>query len=359
VGGSFRKTQLWLQVAMQVVIFGLQLTAGAELLSFVTGTSYQTTVIIMIILPLIYSLTGGLRSSILTDALQYVLIAVAVLVIFIGFPYENLPDISVIFEERAFNPFDKNMLVQFGIASAIGLLFSVFADHQQWQRIFAIKAGEERKTFIKAGFLHFSVTFSLGTLGVLVALSGFSTDNSQLSGIQFISTNMPFAFTVIFVFMALCGLCSTIDSAFCAFGGLIATEVSKSKDKIKVTRQAMVILALLGLSLLIFRLPILTLWFLAGTLRLSAFTPTVASIILPKYRGIVGTISIISGIMIGGGIFIFGIVQDDAWIRTLGMIASIGISTIISILLTLLPESKKCKFMLALVFIGLIFIIDE
>ncbi len=325
--GKFRETQLTLQMGLQAIIFALQLTAGAELLTYVTGASYQTTVIIMTLLPLAYSLFSGLHSSILTDALQYAFIAIVIICLMFAFPYHTLPDIS---DNITFDPLDTNMLIQFGIASAVGLFFAIFADHQQWQRIFAIQAGLERRTFAIGAILHFFVTFSLGTFGVLVALSGFTADNPQLAGAEFIASKMPFIFIILFVYMALCGLCSTIDSAFCAFGGLYATEVSKSSDKVKAARQAMLVLAVLGFALAFIRLPILTLWFFAGTFRLAAFAPTVSSILFKRYDGFVGTVSIVSGIIVGGGLFVFGIIQEDAWLRTCGMLTALLLSAGIS-----------------------------
>lgn len=74
--GGFRRCQLTVQLVMQVVIFALQLTAGGELLSYVSGASFESIVVIMSLTALVYSLISGLHSSVITDAIQYLIIAV-------------------------------------------------------------------------------------------------------------------------------------------------------------------------------------------------------------------------------------------------------------------------------------------
>lgn len=322
-------SQLSVQLLMQVVIFALQLTAGAELLSFVAKTSYSNIVIAMTITALAYSLIGGLNSSVFTDAIQYLIIGIALLTISLALPSSSLAHLVT---GRAFEPFNSTMLTQFGISSAVGLLLAIFADHQQWQRIFAVKQDKMISTYVSGSLLHGAVTFALGTLGVIIFNSGYSANNIQLVGIEYIGGNLPEALSVVFVFMALCGLCSTLDSCLCAFSSLYSTEISRSDDKVRTSRKAMWALAIFGLAVALLRLPLITLWFLASTIRLAAVTPTVMSVVKEKYSGNNGAIAIISGLLIGGGVFILGIVQSDPWIRTLGMITAVLVSSCISFL---------------------------
>lgn len=326
--GGFRRCQLTVQLVMQVVIFALQLTAGGELLSYVSGASFESIVVIMSLTALVYSLISGLHSSVITDAIQYLIIAVAILVIFAGLPL----DVSLVANESVrFSPFDKDLLWKFGISSAVGLFFAIFADHQQWQRIFSIQKDKVVRTYIAGGFLHGLVTFSLGTLGVLVFHSGFVANKPPLAGAEYIAANMPEVYTILFVFMALCGLCSTLDSALCAFGSLVSTELMVREDKVQISRYSMLALAVFGATLALTRLPIITLWFLASTIRLSSFTPTVQSVLDKKYSGVTGTTSILAGLLFGASIFLYGIIEDDANLRTVGMLTALAVSTLISI----------------------------
>ena len=161
---------------MQVVIFALQLSAGAYLISVSSNTSYPLVVISIALIALSYSLLSGLNSSIFTDALQYVVIVTSILILYFGI-FSQQP---VFFNKvRLFAPFDSKLLIDFGIPSALGLFLAIFADHQQWQRIFAIKKEFLISTYCKGAALHGLVTFSLGTLGVYIYRFGFKTDNYQ------------------------------------------------------------------------------------------------------------------------------------------------------------------------------------
>jgi Na+/proline symporter len=335
--GGFRPCQLTIQLVMQVVIFALQITAGGELLSYVSGASFEAIVIIMCLTALAYSLIAGLHSSVLTDAFQYVVIVVAIAVIFVGLPLE----LSLLVNESArFNPLSADLLWKFGISSAVGLFFAIFADHQQWQRIFAIQKDKIVRTYIAGGLLHGLVTFSLGTLGILVFHSGFATSKPPLASAEFIAANMSQPFTVVFVFMALCGLCSTLDSALCAFGSLVSTELVSTDNKVKISRYSMLILTVFGAVLALTRLPIVTLWFLASTIRLASFTPTVQSVLDNKYSGRVGNLAIVVGLLSGGTIFLVGIVNEDSDLQTIGMLLSIGLSSLVSLVFSAIRKSS-------------------
>ena len=137
--------------------------------------------------------------------------------------------------------------------------------------------------------------------------------------------------------MALSALCSTLDSSLSAFGSLWSTELSTSKDRINVSRKAMLILSLFGLIIALGKFSIITLWFTASTIRLSVFFPTIQSILNPQFNYRKGSYGIIISLLIGGVIFLIGIVNSNALVKTIGMISTVAIS----ILITSLSNSQK------------------
>ena len=320
---SFVVIQLALQLIMQVVIFAIQLVAGAELLSKLTGASYGWMVIGMTVTPLCYTLFSGLRTSVFTDAVQYVVIAFAALGILFAFPV-SLPS----YDTRPFNPFDPLMLSEFGISSALGLIVAIFADHQQWQRAFSIKDAMITRTYYTAALLHGLVTISLGLVGCLIYSSGFNTLRTDLVGIEFISTHYNALFTPLFVTMAICALISTLDSALCAFSSLASMELCQNSPTLRQGRSWMITLAASANAIAFLRPSLLTLWFLASTIRLSSFIPTVASIIGKQSPTIRFSLAIGLALLIGGTVFALGIYTGDSSIRTTGMVLSFVVSTL-------------------------------
>ncbi len=328
-GAFYKNTQLLVQLGVQLIAFGIQVTAGAELISLITGASYSWIVIVMTIAPLLYSLISGLSSSVFTDAIQYALIFFSVVVIFVGFPAFSDVSRSAL---TSFHPLESDLLLHFGLASALALIFGIFADHQQWQRAFAIEEKKVARTYIGAGLLHGVITFSLGTLGVLISSIEFKTTNVQLVAADYISQTMPSVFTVIFTFMALCGLCSTLDSCFCAFGSLVSTELSTAKVRTPVARRAMVLLAVLGLIIGLSRVSFITLWFFAGVFRLISFPPIYWSIFGKNFSGRIAATAMLLGLLFGAPVFIYGSIYSIHSLKILGMILCLGLTTLICIL---------------------------
>ncbi|NND65882.1 MAG: hypothetical protein HKM24_07945 [Gammaproteobacteria bacterium] len=326
INGGFRNTQLTIQLIVQMVAFAIQVTAGAELLSLVADAPFHWVVVVMTLGPLAYSLIAGLSSSVFTDAIQYLIIVCTIGLIFLGFPEWQAASQSGL---RSFDPFESNLMWQFGLASALTLVAGIFADHQQWQRAFAIKSSAVARTYVSASFLHGLVTFSLGTFGLLLFGIGFDTDNTKMVGVEFITNDMHLLFSVAFTFMALCGLCSTLDSCFCAFSSLISTEVIKTQNRVKTARWAMVILAIIGLMIGLSRTSVITLWMLAGVLRLICVFPTMWSITGKNFNGHAGSAAIIIGAMAGGPLFVYSSYHGLLELRTVGMILCIAVSGLV------------------------------
>jgi Na+/proline symporter len=333
-GGHFRQTQLVIQLLVQVVCCAIQLTAGAELLTFVSGASYSTIVIAMALVPLSYCLISGLVSSILTDCMQYIVIVCSIAII-----YFNLPLSPQVLLHCQFHPLDSVVLFQFGIGSFLTLIFGIFSNHQQWQRAFAANYGQVRKTFITAGFLHGLVTFSLGTLGVILFQSGYVAHHLQIVGAEYIVHSLPPFCSAVFIVMALSGLCATMSSALCAFGSLYATEIAPQRNPVLASRLAMVALSFTAFSLAIFRIPLIVLWMFCGFIRLSSATPTILSVLQERFSGSAGTRAIFGSIVAGAPLFIYGSFADNSLWRTTGMIVCL----IVSIFICLSDRTQRLK----------------
>ena len=345
--GYFREVQLSVHLIVQVIILAIQAGAGSELISAVSGVSYYLVLLIIIFGPLSYCLLSGLSSSVFTDAIQYVLILLPVILIIFAFPEWDKVTFSSF---KPFNPLDSKVLLEFGIASSLTLLFSIFVDHQQWQRVFAARPESVCKTFIAAGFMHGAVTFGLGTLGIILFSIGFKTANPQLIGVEYVKLNMGQGFTALFIIMGLCGLCSTINSCYCAFSSLYSTEIRKNNAVLRNSREAMICLAFLALVIGALRIPLITIWLTIGIIRLSAFCPTLASVLIKNFSGRVGTAAIFCSVLLGMPLFIYGHLHNDSIARTTGMLVSLVVGFLICLMerwrsgstITTNPSSRYC-----------------
>jgi Na+/proline symporter len=321
---TFQKLQLLLQLAMQIAIFGIQLVAGAEVLAVLTGGSYKWMVAGMALTPFCYTFFSGLRTSVFTDALQYFVIATSAALLLVYFP----GSVATI-DPHAFTPLNSDLLWEFGISSALGLIVAIFADHQQWQRAFAIKEEKIVRTFYEAAAMHGFVTLSLGTFGCLVFANEFQPNRIDLVGFEYVKTHYPTVFTPLFVVMAMCALISTLDSALCAFASLAMKELSTGQPSLKRGRMWMVLLAFTGALIALQRPSLLTLWFIVSTIRLSAFIPTISSIIATGATTKLYSPATMAGLLFGGSIFTIGVTSGNFHIRTAGMILTLVLPGVI------------------------------
>lgn len=315
---SFRHIQLILQLVMQVVIFAIQLVAGAELLADLTGAPYGWMVIGMAITPFCYTFFSGLRTSVFTDAVQYIVIAAAAVSLVVAFPAAT----SVI-DSHPFKPLNTSLLFEFGISSAVGLIVAIFADHQQWQRAFAIKEQKIIPTFYWAAALHGLVTVCLGVLGSLIYTQGFHPIRVDLVGFEYVKANYAPIFIPIFIIMAMCALISTLDSGLCAFSSLAMKQLSRERISLMQGRAWMMVLATVAAVVALQRPTLLTLWFIGCTIRLSSFFPTILSILRKSMPSEIYTIAILTGLIFGGSTFAYGVICENNYVRTIGMVMTL------------------------------------
>ena len=164
-----------------------ELTAISILIKYISGTDLWITALIVIASSLSYTLHGGLRASIFTDNIQFIIIG---LLLLIGFSY------LIQFNSNEFNfeyikLYKPNLLdagylpnftagLTFFIAVAATNLF-----HQgNWQRVYAARDNKVLKKSLVISFLIIiPIVFLMGFSG-LVAVS---SDSEVISDLAFFS----------------------------------------------------------------------------------------------------------------------------------------------------------------------------
>lgn len=325
-GAGFFKAQLAVQMFVQIICYAIQLTAGGKLLAYVSGMDESAVILLMGIGPLLYTRISGVSASILTDALQYVVMVVCIAALYYGLG--QVTDFSLL-RGSDFAPLDPSLMVEFGLASALTLLFGIFSDNQQWQRAFSVRRSITA-VFIGGGVLHGLITASLGTVGVLLALSGYMpSGGTQIVGAEYVHGNLPPFYTAAFVVLVLCGLCSTLDSALCAFSSLYAAHIRPGKDPIAASREGMKILVGGSLMIALGGFPLIALWMFAGLLRLCTVIPTVLSIVSAKFRDGAAVLAILVPFIACAPLFIYASHAHLPALRLAAMAGCLALSGLI------------------------------
>ena len=216
----------------QLMAVTVQLYAGGSIFSLLTGTSIEIVMLVLAGTTLVYGALSGMRASIITDFLQYVLIVVGGLLVIpwtiisaggFSFVASGIGGIS----GQHNSIFDLQVAYNFGIVTTIGLISGVLSDQQHWQRAFTIEAGSLRKAYIAAGLMFGIVPIGLSVLGFLAANPALGIELPQgvdpsMIGVVTVAHFLPGWAVFAFLMMLLAGLCSTLDSGLCAASALYA-----------------------------------------------------------------------------------------------------------------------------------------
>ncbi|MGA8944197.1 MAG: hypothetical protein WB502_15995 [Thermoactinomyces sp.] len=314
--------------------------AGGKILSMLTGFPFWSMTLLLGLFTLSYSVLHGIRASVITDAVQMLLILAACLWL-VPWTVQEV-GVSALFQGlggihgEIRHLFDRNGLevfLAFGFSTTIGLLSGPFGDQSFWQRAFAVKSDKIASSFLWGAIFFAVVPLSMGILGFLAAGTGFHPSDKQMVNLELVLQVLPNWVTALFLFMLLSGLMSTISSNLCSISAL--THDLLQSAKLKHYRIGM--LVMIGLAMALAHIPGLTLvhlFLFYGTLRASTFATTVLSLtgFSLTEKGVF--YGVFSSLLVGWPIFAYGNLMNDSLFKVIGSLTTLTLSGIVAIVLT-------------------------
>ena len=281
-GVGVKRIYLFQLSALSVCSTGVNLLAGAAVLTVISGVPFPLWTVMLGAMAFSYSQCSGIKASILTDAVQMVLILAACF-LFVPWALQRAG-----FESLAaglsgpagkfgafFSEHGLEVLWSFGLPTAIGLIAGPFGDQNFWQRVFTVTKDRIGKAFVLGALVFGIVPLSMGLLGFIARGSGFIPNNPGVVNLEIISGLFPLWATPLFVGMLVSGLLSTVDSNLCAMASL-STDIVPGSGNMILAKLFMLGNLLPGI--LIANIPgisITTLFLWYGILRASTCAPTV------------------------------------------------------------------------------------
>ncbi|MFH1587705.1 MAG: hypothetical protein ABID38_07655 [Candidatus Diapherotrites archaeon] len=354
----------------QLMAVTVQLFAGGNLVSLLTGIPLVVAMPLLAAISLSYSLLSGLKASITTDFVQMVAIFVGLIIII---PWAisaagGMETVTMGLGGLAGNTnvFDPGVAFSFGIVTAIGLIAGSVSDQQYWQRSFAIKRKDLAKSFLVGAILFGIVPIALSTLGFIAVDPSLGITlpegiDSSMIGIATVAKLLPPFALVIFVAMLLAGLSSTLDSGLCAASSLYAIDwkgkspkekrvIARERAGVKLNtmdleiketfekrtvlsaRIAMIVLTLAGLlvAVAVINIPgfgLQQLWWIFNTIAASVLVPTILSLYWNRLSAKGVFWGVIASFVVGIPVFIYGNILNDPVITVGATLFIIGIST--------------------------------
>lgn len=345
---------------LQTLSFAVQLLAGATILHKLCGLPFFGTTLALALIPLAYTVAKGIKASIMTDFWQMlwivVVLAVGLPIIFSNTEPGTFAD-GLAGATGAFGSLTDengiNVMLSFGIPTAIGLLSGTFGDQMFWQRVFSIREGEVKKSMMFAALIFACVPVSLSFLGFIAAGAHLAISDTQLTNVASVIAFAPKWFVFPFLLLILSGLMSTVDSILCAVSSVsghdISARIFASKewcgrildnrllhfflgDGRRMAKMAMIAVAIF--AIIIANIPGMTivyLFLLYGTLRSSVMLPSIWAIKGVKMSEAGLFWGILLSICVGLPIFAYGNLNGNVPMIVTGSLLTIGLSGILSL----------------------------
>ena len=305
-GKRLFKLILFLTIFYMAIFLIAEVTAVSLLVNYISGTSLWITALIVVTSSLVYTLYGGLRASIFTDSIQFIVFLV-LLVIAISF--------LVSFNSTEFNfefiKLNKPHLLSvkylpnytagltFFIAVAATNLF-----HQgNWQRVYAAKNNFIlKKSLLISFFLIIPIVFFMGFSGLVAT----SIDSNVIPDLAFFSLLFKEQTTMLSVIVLILGISltiSSIDTLINAISSLIIVDGNKiikfKGNYFKLSNYLIILLSIIVFVVASKGLSILYLFLLADLFCCSAVLTIFYSFFTKSISEKNAYISIIIGIAAG------------------------------------------------------------
>lgn len=333
--------------SLSVLSTGVQLLAGGKILSTITGIPMFAMTVILAAIAYSYSQFSGIKASVMTDAVQ-MLIMLAVCAILIPWALSMPGNIQALARgitgvtgdfTSLFSESGMQILLGFGIPTAIGLFAGPFGDQCFWQRAFSIQENKIRRAFALGALLFAIVPLSMGLLGFVAAGKGFTPNDSGIVNFELVAQLFPRWVMVPFLFMVISGLLSTVDSNLCAISSLSAelSTVANSSNAGKMKAAKLSMLGTLAAGILIANIPGVTvthLFLFYGTLRSATLLPTVFTLssVKTSARGVF--VGILLSLCCGLPVFAYGNIYGIAQYKTLGSLLTVLTAGVASCIIT-------------------------
>lgn len=346
-----KRTYLFQLVGLSVLSTAVQLLAGGQILSLVTGLPLWLMTIILAVIAFSYSAISGIRASVLTDVIQmvFLLIACALFVPWAismngGMGVINLAGITGEYG-NLFSGKGLEVFLGFGLPTAIGLFAGPFGDQCFWQRAFSVRKDRIGKAFSLGALFFAVVPLSMGILGFIAAGIGFMPNSAGQVNFELIQALFPAWVIVPFMFMLISGLLSTVDSNLCAIASLTTDmAISKTMDekqKLTLSKGAMVLLLIVGIA--IANIPGLTvthMFLFYCTFRATTMLPTMFTLMGVKLKAVGVTTGVVTALVVGLPIFAYGNIFNIAAYKTAGSLLTVLSAGIVALVVSRLSRKE-------------------
>jgi len=323
--------------------------AGGYLLYSISGLDIHIAIILFAAIPLAYTLGTGLKASVITDAIQ-MLMVLGITFVLVPWCLIKMDGFHSVaqgiggIDSTHDSLFDPWIAFTMGIPMTLGLISGPIGDQMFFQRAMATDERNIAKTFIYGACLFAVVPILLSLLGFLavplVKAGLIQIKDPQIVGLEVVTYLLPKFAVYAFTFMAFAGLLSTIDSAMVAISSLVTVDIYRryvnpsaaDTDLLKVSRYSMVALTGLGSGIALLEPKLLWVFLIYGALASAGFFPTVLALYWEKLSAKAAFWAITISLVVGTPLSVYANIKDDPYLVVLAAVLSVVIGLVICVM---------------------------
>ncbi len=305
-GSKLFKLILFLSIFYMTIFLIAEVTAVSILINYISGTDLWITALTVIISSLIYTLYGGLRASIFTDNIQFIILGFLLLICFSYLISFNSTDFNFEFIKRNKpNLLSKNYFTNFtaGLTFFIAVAATNLFHQGNWQRVYAAKSNDVlKKSLIISFIIIIPIVFLMGFTG-LIAVSQNSNVIPDLAFFTLLLKNQTITLSVIILILAISLTISSIDTLINSISSLIVVDGNKvinfKGNYLNLSKKIIILISVLTFFLASQGLSILYLFLLADLFCCAAVFTVFYSFYSKSLNEKNSYISIIIGLIAG------------------------------------------------------------
>ena len=305
-GKQLFKLILFLTVFYMVIFLIAEVTAVSILVNYISGTSLWITALIVVTTSLVYTLYGGLRASIFTDSIQFIVFVILLIIALSYLVSFNSEQFSFEFIKlNKPNLLSFNYLPNFtaGLTFFIAVAATNLFHQGNWQRVYAAKNNHIlKKSLLFSFFIIIPIVFFMGFSG-LVATSVNSTVVPDLAFFSLLFKEQIIMLSVIVVILGISLTISSIDTLINAISSLIIVDGNKvinfKGDYFKLSNYLIISISIIVFIVASKGLSILYLFLLADLFCCSAVLTLFYSFYEKSIKEKNAYISILIGLIVG------------------------------------------------------------
>ena len=309
-GSQLFKLILFLSIFYMTIFLIAEVTAVSILINYISGTDLWITAFIVIVSSLVYTLYGGLRASIFTDNIQFIVFGLLLIIAFSYLISFNSNDFSFEFVKQN-KPYllSADYLPNFtaGLTFFIAVAATNLFHQGNWQRVYAAKNNKVLKNSLIVSFIIIiPIVFMMGFSG-LVATSQNPSVVPDLAFFSLLLKDQAIFLSIIITILAISLTVSSIDTLVNAISSLIIVDGNKvikfKGNYLKLSKQIIIFLSLISFFVASKGLSILYLFLLADLFCCAAVLSVFYGFYSKSFNEKNAYVSIIVGLI--GGILLF------------------------------------------------------